>query len=110
RHRRAGRLRHEGRKGRCLTSTSFRPEICTCQRSVDTATLGPSRQYEPSREDAMTAEKRALNYLRALEAEGRVVKRVVIEGRRIEFELETEQEVLSEFDRVDMRYDEARAS
>ncbi|MBL3554445.1 hypothetical protein [Rhodovulum sulfidophilum] len=58
----------------------------------------------------MTAEKRALNYLRALEAEGRVVKRVVIEGRRIEFELETEQEVLSEFDRVDMRYDEARAS
>lgn len=50
----------------------------------------------------MTAEKKA-NYLKAFEAEGRVVKRVVIEGKRIELELETEPEKLSEFDKVDMR-------
>lgn len=59
---------------------------------------------------AVTTEKKALNYLKAFEADGRVVKRVVIEGKRIELELETEPENLSEFDKVDMRYDKAGAS
>lgn len=55
-------------------------------------------------------EQKALKYLRAVEAEGRIVKRVIIEGKRIELELTTEMEMLTEFDAVDMRYDETGAS
>lgn len=59
---------------------------------------------------SMTAERKALTYLKAFEAEGRVVKRLAIEGKRIELELETMPEDLSKFDRVDMRYGKAGAS
>ncbi|TNJ48090.1 hypothetical protein [Phaeobacter sp. B1627] len=53
---------------------------------------------------AVTVEKKALQYLKTFETDGRVVKRVVIEGKRIELEFETEPEVISEFDKVDMRH------
>ena len=56
---------------------------------------------------AISAEKKALKYLDAVEATGRVVKRIVIDGRRIELELEIESDELSEFDKVDMRHDKA---
>lgn len=59
---------------------------------------------------ALTAEKKALSYLRAFEAEGHIVKRVVIEGKRIELELETTTAGPYDFDKVDMRYDKAGAS
>lgn len=59
---------------------------------------------------ALTAEKKALSFLKALEAEGHVVKRVVIEGKRIELELEKTSAEACDFDKVDMRYDKAGAS
>jgi len=59
---------------------------------------------------ALTAEKKALSFLRALEADGHIVKRVVVEGKRIELELETITAKPYDFDKVDMRYDKAGAS
>jgi len=59
---------------------------------------------------ALTAEKKALSFLRALEAEGHIVKRVVVEGKRIELELETITAKPYDFDTVDLRYDKAGAS
>lgn len=59
---------------------------------------------------ALSAEKKALSILKALEAEGHIVKRVVVEGKRIELELETVAAKPYDFDKVDMRYDKAGAS
>jgi hypothetical protein len=49
-------------------------------------------------------EAKALSLLSALEASGRPVSRVVLEGRRIEVVL-TSNENVDEFDRIDMRHD-----
>lgn len=59
---------------------------------------------------ALTAEKKALSFLKAFEAEGHVVKRVVIEGKRVELELDKITVGPYDFDKVDMRYDKAGAS
>lgn len=56
---------------------------------------------------ALTSEKKALKYLDAFEATGRIVKRVIIDGKRIELELENDHDHASEFDKVDMRHGEA---
>ncbi|WP_299632016.1 hypothetical protein [uncultured Roseobacter sp.] len=58
----------------------------------------------------ITVEKKALSFLKALEAEGHIVKRVVVEGKRIELELETTTAGSCDFDKVDMRYDKAGVS
>lgn len=46
----------------------------------------------------------ALGLLNAFERAGKVVRRVTIDGRRIELELAT-GETQDEFDRIDMRHD-----
>ena len=51
-------------------------------------------------------EDRALGLLTAFERAGRSVSRVIIEGRRIELELETGQDS-DEFERIDMRHGKA---
>jgi len=48
-------------------------------------------------------EKKALVLLKALEAAGKSVSRVAVEGRRIEFVLSSGESV-DEFDRIDMRH------
>lgn len=53
---------------------------------------------------AASLEKKALGLLKAFEAAGKSVSRVVVDGRRIELELSTGESV-DEFDRVDMRHD-----
>jgi len=50
-----------------------------------------------------TVEQKALSLLRAFEGEGRLVRRVSIEGRKIEIELSKEG-VTDEFERIDMRH------
>jgi hypothetical protein len=59
---------------------------------------------------ALSAEKKALSFLRALEAEGHIVKRVVVEGKRIELELESTTAGPYDFDKLELRYDKAGAS
>lgn len=49
-------------------------------------------------------EQQALGLLRAFERAGRNVKRVVIEGKRIELEL-VQGDSQDEFDGIDMRHD-----
>ena len=51
-------------------------------------------------------ERKALNMLKMLEGTGRTVSRVVIEGKRMEFEL-TADETADEFDGIDMRHGQA---
>lgn len=52
---------------------------------------------------ATSLEKRALSLLTTFEKAGKVVRRVTIEGRRIEIEL-TSGDSQDEFDRIDMRH------
>jgi len=49
-------------------------------------------------------EQKALELLTTFEKAGKLVRRVTIEGRRIELELSSREE-LDEFDRIDMRHD-----
>lgn len=51
---------------------------------------------------SLSNEQRALRYMEALERAGKVVRKVVIEGNRVELELVT-SEKLSPFDMVDMK-------
>lgn len=53
---------------------------------------------------ASKIEQRALDLLHTFESAGKLVSRVTIEGRKIEIVLSKEQ-VVDEFDRIDMRHD-----
>ena len=53
---------------------------------------------------AISLEQKALKLLATFEKAGKSVRRVTIEGRRIELELSSKEE-LDEFDRIDMRHD-----
>ena len=53
---------------------------------------------------ALKIEQRALSLLNAFEKSGRVVSRVIIEGRKIELELFKGQDI-DEFESIDMRHD-----
>lgn len=50
-------------------------------------------------------EERALRILRAFEGAGKPVKRVAIDGKRIELEFANEEDS-DEFDKIDMRHGE----
>lgn len=49
---------------------------------------------------------RALSLLRTFEKAGRPVKRVVIDGRKLEFEFARGEDSQDEFDGIDMRHDQ----
>jgi uncharacterized protein YkuJ len=49
---------------------------------------------------------RALSLLRTFEQAGRPVKRVVIDGRKLEFEFVKREDSQDEFDGIDMRHDQ----
>lgn len=51
-------------------------------------------------------ERKALNMLKLLEGSGRPVARIVIEGRKMEFEF-VAGEAKDEFDAIDMRHGKA---
>ncbi len=54
----------------------------------------------------LTIEQKALRALIAFERAGRSVRRVTLEGRKIELVLSSEAEV-DEFERIEMRHDKA---
>ena len=54
-------------------------------------------------------EQKALHLLNAFERAGKLVKRVTVDGRKIELELSSQEES-GEFDGVDMRHGKAGAS
>ena len=56
---------------------------------------------------ASKTEREALRYLSIFEAKGKQVARVVIDGRRIEFEFARAEDSQDEFDKVDMRHGKA---
>lgn len=56
---------------------------------------------------ARNVERKALSFLAALESAGRSVRKVVIEGHRIEFELTSSDSDEDEFDKIDMRHGKA---
>lgn len=54
---------------------------------------------------AIRLEQKALSLAKAFERSGRTVKRVIVDGRRIELEFSTEVAV-DAFDTIDMRHGE----
>jgi hypothetical protein len=56
---------------------------------------------------AITIEQKALSLCHAFERSGKIVTRVVIEGRKIEVVLQVAETQPDEFERIDMRHDKA---